>query len=47
MNANNFSLAQDIFMLEMHLKQPRFTSSANKEIIQKLKKPRKYTIYLS
>ena len=41
---NNFLLAGDKFMPEMHLKQPRFTYSAcqpftkNKERIQKLKK---------
>ena len=40
---NNFLLAGDKFMLEMHLKQPVFTYSANgpftknKEIVQKSK----------
>ena len=40
---NKFLLAGDKFMLEMHLRQPRFTYSAcgpfteNKEIIQKFK----------
>ena len=40
---NKFLLADDKFMPEMHLKQPRFTQSAcgpftkNKEIIQKCK----------
>ena len=40
---NNFLLAGDKFMPEMHLKQPRFTCSAcgpftkNKERIQKFK----------
>ena len=43
---NKFLLAADKFMLEMHLKQPRFTYSAcgpftkNKEKIQKFKEPR-------
>ena len=42
---NKFLLAADKFMLEMHLKQPRFTYSAcgpftkNKEKIQKFKEP--------
>ena len=44
---NTFLLAGDVFMPEMHLKQPGFTYSAwgpvtkNKERIQKLKKNQK------
>ena len=43
---NQFLLARDKFMPEMHLRQPGFTCTAvgtftkNKEIIQKLKKTR-------
>ena len=49
---NKFLLASDRFMPEMHLKQPGFTYSAcgpftkNKERIQKLKKNRRYDLYL-
>ena len=49
---NEFLLARDKFMPEMHLKQPGFTYSAcraftkNKERIKKLKKKRRYKIHL-
>ena len=49
---NNFLLAGDTFMSEMHLRQPGFTCSAcgpftkNKERIHK-KKYRRFTIFLS
>ena len=49
---NKFLLAGDKFMPEMHLKQPGFAYRAcgsftkNKERIQKLKKNRRYKIYL-
>ena len=49
---NNFLLAGDTFMSEMHLRQPGFTCSAcgpftkNKERIQK-KIYRRFTIFLS
>ena len=49
---NKFLLAGDKFMPEMHLKQPEFTYSAygpftkNREWIQKLKKNRRYKLYL-
>ena len=49
---NKFLLAGDKFMPEMHLKQPGFTYSAcgpftkNKERIEKLKKNRRYKLYL-
>ena len=48
-----FLLAGDKFMYEMHLRQPRFTYipckpfTKIKERIQKLKKNRRFTIYLS
>ena len=48
----SFVLAGDKFMPEMHLKQPRFTYNAcgpftkNKKRIQKLKKNRRYKLYL-
>ena len=48
-----FLLAEDKFMYEMHLRQPRFTYipckpfTKIKERIQKLKKNRRFTIYLS
>ena len=50
---NKFLLEEDKFVSEMHLSQPGFTYSAfgsfkkNKERIQKLKKNRWFTIYLS
>ena len=50
---NMFLLAGDKFLPEMHLRQPAFTYSAcgpfkkNKEGIQKLKKNRRFQIYLS
>ena len=50
---NKFLLRGDKFIPEMHLRQPGFTYSAcgafikNKEKIQKLKKPRRFAIYLS
>ena len=49
---NKFLLAGNKFMLEMHLKQPRFTYSAcrpftkNKERIQKFKETGDYMLYL-
>ena len=49
---NKFLLARDKFMTEIHLNQPGFTYSAyetftkNKERIQKLKKTRRYKLYL-
>ena len=49
---NKLLLVGDNFMLEMHLKQPVFTYSAcgpftkNKERIEKLKKNRRYKLYL-
>ena len=49
---NKCLLASDRFMPEMHLKQPGFTYSAcgpftkSKERIQKLKKNRRYDLYL-
>ena len=49
---NRFLLAGDKFMPEIHLNQPEFTYSAygpftkNKERIQKLKKNRRYKLYL-
>ena len=49
---NKFLLAGDKFMPEMHLKQPWFTYSAcgpftkNKERIQRLKKNKRYELYL-
>ena len=49
---NKFLLAGDKFMPEMHLRQPQFVYSAcgpftkNKERIQKLKKNRRYNLYL-
>ena len=49
---NKFLLAGDKFMPEMHLKQPGSIYSAcgpftkNKEWIQKLKKNRRYKLYL-
>ena len=48
----SFVLAGDKFMPEMHLKQPGFTYNAcgpftkNKKRIQKLKKNRRYKLYL-
>ena len=50
---NKLLLAGDKFMLEMHLKQPRFTYSAcrpfakSKERIKNLKKNRRFKICLS
>ena len=49
---NKFLMVGDKFKPEMHLKQPEFTYSAggpftkNKERIQKLKKNRRYKLYL-
>ena len=49
---NKSLLGRHKFMPEMHLKQPGFTYSAcglftkNKERIQKLKKNRRYKLYL-
>ena len=49
---NKLLLVGDNFMLEMHLKQPVFTYSAcgpftkNKERMEKLKKNRRYKLYL-
>ena len=49
---NKFLLGGDKFMPEMHLRQPQFVYSAcgsftkNEERIQKLKKNRKYKLYL-
>ena len=48
---NNFLLAEDKFMPEMHLRQPEFTYSAcgpftkNKEKIQKIKKQEIHNIF--
>ena len=48
---NNFLLAGDKFMPEMHLRQPEFTYSAcgpftkNKEKIQKIKKQEIHNIF--
>ena len=48
---NNFLLAGDTFMPEMHLRQPEFTYSAcgpstkNKEKIQKIKKQEIHNIF--